>query len=313
MSFTKSNGWMTAALLLALGAVTNAYAQQPSQNPGIVRISDGRVRTSNGQVTQTGAFGHHGGPLYAAPPQMPNGSCPTGNCPTGNCPTGHCPTGNCPQCHGHCLFCEHYCKHSPDYGYSPPSKYPLYRRGVEYTSYYPAQWYGAGADYSQSRAPMVYMPTDTTQLGFYYQHVPFWQPMPNRLPERPIPAQWHITPPAVQASRFCYGCFGGNVGPYYGGHGHWGHGQGYCPPVYNTTPMQTTPTPATNPGDVVPPTQSAPAPVDSAPQPIDSGSPGALPAEADYDPALPPAPGGLEIPSRTLPTDSAASNHIKRL
>jgi hypothetical protein len=33
------------------------------------------------------------------------------------------------------------------------------------------------------------MPTDTTQLGYYYQHAPAWRPAPA--PGAPIPSQWH--------------------------------------------------------------------------------------------------------------------------
>ncbi|HEY0982809.1 MULTISPECIES: hypothetical protein [unclassified Schlesneria] len=289
MRFTKSNRLIAAAFVLVLGSADRGFSQQGPNNAGYVRITDGRPRTTvqpasarNAQgVQQVG--GHH---LRSTP-------CPTGNCEPvtgyidGSCPTGNCPPGGaCPpghHCHGclHGKFGEHYCKHSPDYGYSPPAKYPLQRRGVEYKHYFPAQWYGAGADYSQSTAPMVYQPTDTTQLGYKYQHVPFWQPDPSRLPPRPVPAQWHIHAPAVQASRFCNGQWAGYMGPYTGGHfghhGHFGHGvnsyytngaiDGNCPP--NTVPSAV-PQPIPQGSDVVPPIQSAPGSIEAAPQPLDS-------------------------------------------
>src|SRR5690606_22022975 len=43
------------------------------------------------------------------------------------------------------------------------------------------------------RLQPVYMPTDTTQLGYYYQHVPYWLPRPNAVPPAPRPADWHVS------------------------------------------------------------------------------------------------------------------------
>ena len=305
MRFTKSNGLIAASLMLILGSATSGFAQQGPGSAGIVRISDGRVRSSAQTATaqsveQVG--GHRYGPMAG---DCQNGSSPTGGCPTGNCPTGFgqdCQSGACPTCRGGCLhgkFGEHYCKHSPDYGYAPPTKYPLHRRGVEYTNYFPQKWYGAGADYSQSPAPMVYQPTDTTQLGYYYQHVPFWQPMPNRLPPRPIPSQWHTTPPAVSASRYCNGFFPGQLGPYAGQAGwHGGHNSGSyvsaggmngsCPPTGNVAPT-TSPQPLQHNIETVPPIQSVPGPIDTAPQPLQEQVIDSQPVSADAG-GLPPSP-----------------------
>ena len=299
MRFTKSNGWLAASLMLILGSASSGFAQQGPDSAGMVRISDGRVRSAAAKsVEQVG--GHRFSDCQ-------NGNCPTGGCPTGNCPTGigqDCQSGNCPTCRGGCFgghFGEHYCKRSPDYGYAPPTKYPLHRRGVEYTNYYPQKWYGAGADYSQSTAPMVYQPTDTTQLGYYYQHVPFWQPMPNRLPPRPIPAQWHTTPPAVSASRYCNGFFPGNLGPYTGNAGfHGGRStssyvtangtNGSCPPALNGTPV-TSPQPLPGNGQIVPSIQSEPQPIDAAPQPLQDQLFDSQPASAAAESGgLPPSP-----------------------
>jgi hypothetical protein len=306
MSFTKSKRLITTALLLTLGSAGSLFAQQSSGSAGMVRISSPRtsslVRSVGGQTVQQ-AGGHRMG-VVETPCQ--NGNCPAGNgyqvggCPTGNCPTGNCPTGNCPGgCPGGCFhgkFGEHYCKHSPDYGYSPPAKYPLHRRGVEYTNYYPQNWYGAGADYSGSYAPMVYQPTDTTQLGYHYQHVPFWQPMPNRLPPRPVPAQWHITAPPVQASRYSNGAWVGYAGGYPGhGVGSYSGMNGSCPPGGIST--QPTPVRPTSPQplkeEVVTPIQTSPQPVE-----LNNGS-----ASVGAEPGtLPP-----------MPTSSSDSNGIPSL
>ena len=62
---------------------------------------------------------------------------------------------------------------------------PIYHLPVHYQRFWPTHWYGQpGAVYSPI-FPMVYMPTDTTQLGFYYQRVPYWQPRPGLLPPAP--------------------------------------------------------------------------------------------------------------------------------
>lgn len=323
MSFTKSNGLLAAAFVLSVSA-TNLFAQAPSSE-GVVRITD---RGSRSNVRQTA-----GGNVMQAS-SCPNGSCQNGaaaggvaygpaGCPTGNCPAdawgngyggGYCPGNHCQggHCFGKGLFCEHYCKHSADYGYSPPAKYPLHRRGVEYQNYYPAQWYGAGGDYLPATAPMVYQPTDTTQLGFYYQHVPYWQPQPNRLPPRPVPAQWHITPPAVEASGFCRNGMCRN---------------GYCPQYgyggdvisvdsgWTTAPAQTTsPTPVT-PSDAA---AGAPS-IEAAPQGTPQQSPAPLPPDNNYDQGAVPSPlpslspNATTTPVRPLPNSSASNNTIRRI
>jgi hypothetical protein len=187
MTLRKSN-WIAAACLAALSCTASVGAQDDG-TAGIVRITDGRVRTA----AQPASFhGHHGG--YGQ-------SAGYSGCPNCDCQSGISPTAF------NGFFQERYCKNSPDHGYSPPAKYPLHRRGVQYNAYFPNHWYGTpGASYAG--APMVYQPTDTTQLGFSYQHVPFWQPQPGMMPQRPVPAQWHITAPTVHASRFHNG-YGG--------------------------------------------------------------------------------------------------------
>ncbi len=325
MSSRKSNGLMTAAFLLSVGATMNVFAQQNYSSEGIVRITDGRMRTNarpaaSPRVTQVSSYQNTTATAPSTDPTAAatgvKGGISNGYCPDGSCPGG---AGQCPYCqggHGGC-FNEHCCKHSPDYGYSPPAKYPLHRRGVEYTSYFPAQWYGAGADYSRSQAPMVYQPTDTTQLGFYYQHVPFWQPQPNRVPERPIPAQWHIHAPAIQAVN------------YNGGFGRCR--SGYCPNGYGVmdscpTPTNTNPQDGNGPGSVVPSIRPTPVPADQkAPVPVETQSPATLPPDAvTYESGTVPYPLPqpqvvLPSPSPTLnsaplpPTNSAASGHIRRI
>ncbi len=126
------------------------------------------------------------------------GPCPT--CPQQQCPpgVGYARTG-CQ--HDSCLcpiikwaLCDDYYILPPDYGWTAPTKVPVVRQNVTYDRYYPSQWYGTAAPQSRPARsyPTAYQPTDTTQLGYTYQHVPVWQPAPYRLPPPPVPSQWHV-------------------------------------------------------------------------------------------------------------------------
>jgi len=87
-----------------------------------------------------------------------------------------------------------YYAYAPDYGWSPPGKRPVIRQDVVYQRYYPDRWYGqkgAGASQGAQHYPAIATPTDTSQLGYYYQKAPSWQPM-NILPQSPHPAMWHV-------------------------------------------------------------------------------------------------------------------------
>lgn len=76
-------------------------------------------------------------------------------------------------------------KHTYNYGWGVPSS-RLTPVAATYQRYNPGS-YGAqtaGVAWGPQQAvaanpPMIYMPTDTTQLGFYYAHVPSWQPVPR--------------------------------------------------------------------------------------------------------------------------------------
>lgn len=195
--------------------------------------------------------------------------------------------GDCPECYGDakCKKCklgccnEHYCKHSPDYGFSVPGKYPIHRRGVQYQHYFPNQWLGAGNGQvgGGMAYPMAYMPTDTSQLGFYYQHVPFWTPQPNPLPARPVPAQWHIVaPPYTPWAR--------------GNWGNGGWGDANCPIDQANMPIQEMPGQPMNmapgqPMNMAPVQPINPAPAAPAMRPIPMDAPRPLPD------AVPPRPG----------------------
>jgi hypothetical protein len=67
----------------------------------------------------------------------------------------------------------------------------MQRVWVPYHRFFPAELTGQVIA-PQARAPMVYMPTDTTQLGYYYQHVPHWHAYQGMVPPVPRPIDWHI-------------------------------------------------------------------------------------------------------------------------
>ena len=228
-----------------IGSSLIGYAQEAG-TPGIVRITDARPK---GVPAKTVGFGGH----MTAGQYHSLGDYSVGGCPEcgGDCQTGHCQHGHCHHGWLKRHFQEHYGKHSADYGFSEPGKSPIYRRGVQYNQYYPSAWYGtAGGGLAPGQTyPMVYMPTDTTQLGYYYQHVPFWMPNPNALPARPVPSQWHQ-----------YGVNG--VGAY-------GHGYGASCPAGDEWVESTT---------VVPNSTPVPAPVNANPAPVPAPAPAIQPA-----------------------------------
>lgn len=247
MASLRKTQFLTACLL-AVAPLSLVSAQD--SGTGIVRITDAKPAG----VQPAG----HKGEYHSAPMGMDYGYSMDGSCP-------HCQSGGKHGGKG-CKFCEHYCTHSACHGYSIPGKWPIQRRGVQYQSLYPMAWYGTPEwnNMPIQAAPMVYQPTDTTQLGFYYQHVPFWQPQPNPLPQRPVPAEWHRYAPVVYASQFQNGYTKGG----------WGM-NGDCPVYFETvTPTTTSPT------------QSAPTELQPVPQPM---------------PEPPPAPAPLQESAVPLP------------
>ena len=63
---------------------------------------------------------------------------------------------------------------APHKGWTQPGRLPIQRSWVPYHKFFPNSWTGTPNNAAPTRRPMVYMPTDTTQLGYYYQHVPHW-------------------------------------------------------------------------------------------------------------------------------------------
>ena len=88
----------------------------------------------------------------------------------------------------------------PYYNWHRVVRRPIWRTPVVYNRYWPNHYYTGGQAWSGVGAaqplPVVTHPTDTTQMGVYYQQVPMWQPNPRMVPPTPWPWDWHYTVPA---------------------------------------------------------------------------------------------------------------------
>jgi hypothetical protein len=83
------------------------------------------------------------------------------------------------------------CWFNPTRGFQPYASAPVYREAIVYYRYWPDKWYGDPSFNLRPMFPQVYMPTDTTQLGFYYARVPQWMPNSNMYPPTPRASDWH--------------------------------------------------------------------------------------------------------------------------
>ncbi len=119
------------------------------------------------------------------------------------CNSGCCYGGCCagPTCGLLCKSCKcklfklrpGCCKYSPDHGWAVPAMNPIHRTPVQYLRWYPEVWAGMPGSGSGSGAqyPMVGMPTDTSQLGYYYHQVPYWRANNSMIPGCPDPNRYH--------------------------------------------------------------------------------------------------------------------------
>lgn len=114
-----------------------------------------------------------------------------------------------------------YCDHSsaclcstagfPDKDWNPPARLPVNRDGIWYRNYWPQAWYGNAGGNFIANSPMVYRPTDTSQLGYSYAKVPTWRAK-NMIPPTPCPSHFHarVCVPRAQSCRHIHGCPAGN-------------------------------------------------------------------------------------------------------
>ena len=124
-------------------------------------------------------------------------------------PTGRLAKRGCKLAQTACWCCN--TKAFPDSGWAPPTNMPINRTGTGFQNFM-----SNGGPYAG--APMVYQPTDTTQLGYSYAHVPTWQRNPGMVPPTPIPSNFHGRfCPSNQACGSSYGgcqTGGGMMGGY---------------------------------------------------------------------------------------------------
>ena len=79
---------------------------------------------------------------------------------------------------------------------APKSTY-LQRSPVIFPRMYPETFYGQHRPKSAGpvrRYSIIPLPTDTSQQGVYYMHVPSWQSRAGMLPPIPRPSRWHNRP-----------------------------------------------------------------------------------------------------------------------
>lgn len=115
-------------------------------------------------------------------------------------PVGRLARAGCPAAQKACWCCN--TKAFPDSGWAPPAHVPVTRSGGSYSSNWSSPWHGHSGGNGYPYHPMVYQPTDTTQLGYSYANVPAWRPNPGMIPSVPSPSMFHhrYCPADAQAS-----------------------------------------------------------------------------------------------------------------
>ncbi|MCA9042378.1 MAG: hypothetical protein KDA65_18640, partial [Planctomycetaceae bacterium] len=143
------NRFLLAALAVAaIGMISTASADE-----GVARIADGQYSGEPQLLSFEGSSVEYGGYV--------DGGCP-------NCNYGEA----CDSCEGSCPKDGCCNKYPPDAGWGRPIRNYIQRVPVSYLKRWPDSVSGINHPGPMKTFPMVYQPTDTTQLGFYYQRVP---------------------------------------------------------------------------------------------------------------------------------------------
>lgn len=201
----------TALASVALAAFLAGAAAGPvaAEKPGVARISDSANPAP--PVTTAG----YTNTWYD------NGGAGPSNCPAGNGNGGVCEGRGYPEAYrDHCWLRPGVYHQRLRWDYvRGPAIHAAVRIPVGYQQWLPEHPYGDpryGVPENATVAPMVYLPTDTTQLGYYYQHVPTWVPKPRMIPPYPYPSNFHridrpptATGPCPVSGRrsLCHGLF----------------------------------------------------------------------------------------------------------
>ncbi|QDU80950.1 hypothetical protein Pla110_26860 [Polystyrenella longa] len=195
----KNRVLLTALSVAILGVYTTASADE-----GVARIADSNYTGEPQLLSFEGASVEYGGYV--------EGGYVEGGCP--NCYSGAC-EGGCEK-DGWCN------KYPADAGWGRPIRNYIQHTPVSYLKRWPDSVHGINHPGPMQRFPMVYQPTDTTQLGFTYQRVPTWHAKPWMLPPVPVPSQWHqreygYRRPVGYGSGYGYGSQYGSGAPCYQG------------------------------------------------------------------------------------------------
>lgn len=188
----RINFFRVAVIVAMATAATSVVRAQDVEQVGFVRIGDGTVTPVPDPISAASHFLSGGASNGAA------------GCADEGCVT------DCRPVRIRDVWCA-------------PVSVPLQRQSIGFARHYPTVWYGQGRSVVQRQAangnrglyhqasagystggvphgsivsgvyPTVGMPTDTTQLGYYYQTAPRWLPAPDRIPRMPWAPHWHRT------------------------------------------------------------------------------------------------------------------------
>ena len=200
--------------LLAVGLVLTAATAASADDASDDAADEGFIRLQSPTADSAVTPASH---AACTTGQCESGQCGPGGCPSGLCGRGglfgghggyggygDCPPGGGCRCWGcnngrdcigdklRCLFGVYGgCSHAPGAGYVTPSRRPIWDLSLPTSTMWSGQWTcGKGGAHPSTR-PAVYMPTDTTQLGYSYSHVPYWMPKAGMVPPIPNPGDWH--------------------------------------------------------------------------------------------------------------------------
>ena len=137
---------------------------------GTVGMMAMAIHTANAQQASDCQTCNNSGGVYET------GAYATGDWQYANCECDAGDSGNSPGAHT---------------GWNPPTRLPVNRDGIWYRNNWPQAWHGNSGGGFISNSPMVYQPTDTTQLGYSYAKVPTWQAT-RMIPPTPSPSHFHL-------------------------------------------------------------------------------------------------------------------------
>ncbi len=206
---SRHSGGLQEGRILGMPPVENQFAEQSPV--GNMVYENGRWQIAEGSLTPPAAPAVNGTSADEAEatvritdrtPDRVGDAPPLPKASKHVCPwCRHCPHNipyhECPECQPPARMMRRYRRthgmvFSPDYGWAPPGRTPISRVSIDYARYWPGCWTAPGHAHAQRiTRPVVYYPTDTTQLGYTYQHTPRWLPYEGMVPPVPHPRQWH--------------------------------------------------------------------------------------------------------------------------